>query len=183
MNDRKINPSIILRRIAAYLSDYLVVSVVLLSLQGIIYLVGKGFPFNRFLTGFQIELWIFLTISLPVWLYFALNECSLRKATPGKRLFKLQVTDLTGNRISFWRAFLRTIIKLIPWELTHITLMVPTPLLWDSSPELRPGIFIVYVLLGVYFLSMLFNQKRQSIHDLVAGTIVNVKNNFSTKIN
>ena len=84
----------------------------------------------------------------------------------------MQVTDLQGDRIGFWRALLRTIIKFIPWELTHLTLMFPVPLWSDSSPDLRTGIYIVYFLLGVYLLTMLLNKKRQSIHDLVAETIV-----------
>lgn len=177
MKIQKRNPSIILRRIGAYLFDYFILAFVLISLQGVIYLIGKGFPFNLLRSGIQIELWIFLTISLPVWLYFAISECSSYKATLGKRLLKMQVTDLQGERISFWRALLRTIIKFIPWELTHLTLMFPVPLWSDSSPDLRTGIYIVYLLLGVYLLTMLLNKKRQSIHDLVVRTIVVVTTN------
>ncbi|MBN2388938.1 MAG: RDD family protein [Anaerolineales bacterium] len=160
------------RRIAAYLLDYFLLSVVLISLQGVIFLVGQGFPYNLLHTGPQIELWVVLSISLPVWLYFALGECSSHKATPGKRLFRLQVTNLRGARIGFGRAIIRTVIKLIPWELTHLTLMLPVPLWWDSSPGLRSGILIVYVLIGIYILTMFLNKRRQSVHDLIAQTIV-----------
>jgi uncharacterized RDD family membrane protein YckC len=37
------------------------------------------------------------------WAYFAGCESSKRQATPGKRLFGLQVTDEAGARATFWR--------------------------------------------------------------------------------
>ena len=41
--------------------------------------------------------WIFLTISLPMWLYFILFESGPREATPGKALLGPRVTDLAGR--------------------------------------------------------------------------------------
>jgi len=165
-------PTSIWRRILAYLVDYVLLFSVLVPLQGILYLVGRGFPYRLLRTGAQIELWVFLSISLPVWLYFALAESSSRQATLGKRLLGLRVTNLHGDRIGFGRAILRTIIKLIPWELTHLSLMLPIPMWWDPQPRLRAGIVVVYAVIGIYLLAMFLNERRQSIHDLIAQTIV-----------
>lgn len=160
------------RRICAYLVDYGLLFGVLIALQLLLYRVGRGFPYSLLQTGMQIELWVWSSISLPAWLYFALSESSPRQATFGKRLLGLRVTTLQGNRIGLGRALLRTVIKLLPWELTHLSLMLPVPLWWDPQPTLRPGIVGVYALMGVYLVTLLLNPRRQSVHDLVARTVV-----------
>jgi uncharacterized RDD family membrane protein YckC len=47
---------------------------------------------------------IFLVIS---WLYFGLTESSKKQGSIGKRVLRLVVTDLQGNKISFYKASLR----------------------------------------------------------------------------
>ncbi|OQA21742.1 MAG: RDD family protein [Chloroflexi bacterium ADurb.Bin360] len=160
------------RRICAYLVDYGLLFGVLIPLQLLLYRVGRGFPYNLLQNGLQIELWIWLSVSLPAWLYFALSESSPRQGTFGKRLLGLQVADLQGDRIGFGRALLRTVIKLLPWELTHLSLMLPVPMWWDPQPTLRPEIVGVYALVGVYLVTLFLNPRRQSVHDLVARTVV-----------
>jgi uncharacterized RDD family membrane protein YckC len=44
------------------------------------------------------------------WLYFALSESSAQQGTLGKRLLKLVVIDMKGNRISFGLATWRFIL-------------------------------------------------------------------------
>ena len=160
------------RRIVAYLVDYVISFAVLIPLQYLVSIVTRGFPYNLFKTGLQIELWILLTVSLPVWLYFIFSEQSTHQATFGKRLLRVRVTRVSGERMSFAQAVLRTAIKLLPWELTHLSLMLPVPMWWDPTPNLRVGIVIAYVLVGVYVLVMLLNRRRQSVHDMIAQTVV-----------
>ncbi len=160
------------RRIAAYLLDFAVLFSVLIPFQVILYRLGRGFPYNLLHTGTQIEAWVFLSVSLPAWLYFALTESSRHQATLGKRLLGLHVVNLQGEPVDFGRALLRTVIKLLPWELTHLSLMLPVPLWWDPQPTLRPGIVMVYVLIGIYLVTLFLNKRRQSIHDLIAQTMV-----------
>jgi uncharacterized RDD family membrane protein YckC len=66
-----------------------------------------GLHFKTSVTGFQI--FIFMTTLL----YFALFESSPWQATPFKRLQKMKVMDLKGERIrlgrALWRAFLKTV--------------------------------------------------------------------------
>lgn len=76
-------------------------------------------------------------------LYYGLMESSAMQATLGKRIFNIRVTDLQGGRISFGRAV---------------------------------GRFLASGLSGIIFgfgyLFMLFTERKQNLHDLIAGTLV-----------
>lgn len=80
---------------------------------------------------------------LTFWLYYALQESSERQATVGKRLVGLRVTDLQGRRISFGRATLRLVCKI----LSYLTFLIG-------------------------FLIQPFTKRKQALHDLLAGTLV-----------
>ena len=93
---------------------------------------------------------LFLLLSLgflaPVvitWLYFALMESGSRQATFGKRFAGIIVTDMYGQRISFWQGLGRYFIRYISFGLFFV------------------GLFLIF-----------FTEKRQSLHDLVTGTLV-----------
>jgi uncharacterized RDD family membrane protein YckC len=77
------------------------------------------------------------------WLYYSLLESSAWQGTLGKKALGLEVTDLDGNRISFGRATGRFFAKII------------------SSIIL----FIGYIMAG-------FTEKKQALHDILAGTLV-----------
>jgi uncharacterized RDD family membrane protein YckC len=87
-----------------------------------------------------------ITIVLLVfgsWLYEAFMESSSYQATLGKMIFGMKVTDLNGNRISFGRATGRHFAK------------------WISGMILCIG----YIMVG-------FTERKQGLHDLLAGTLV-----------
>jgi len=77
------------------------------------------------------------------WLYFTLFECSSRQATLGKMALGITVTDMDGSRISFGRANGRYWGKII----SSLTL------------------FIGYIMAG-------FTEKKQALHDMMAGCLV-----------
>ncbi len=77
------------------------------------------------------------------WLYFALLESSAWKATLGKKIMGLYVTDLHGNRIGFGRATARYFGKI----LSNLTLLIG------------------YMMAG-------FTAKKQALHDMIAGCLV-----------
>jgi len=77
------------------------------------------------------------------WLYYALLESSAWQATLGKKALGLEVTDLDGNRISFGRATGRFFAKII----SGLTLLIG------------------YIMAG-------FTEKKQALHDILAGTLV-----------
>ncbi len=57
-------------------------------------------------------LWLFAAVFIPWW-YTALQESSTPRATLGKRLLGIQVTDLDGRCISFGRASARFFVRII----------------------------------------------------------------------
>ena len=75
-------------------------------------------------------------------LYYTLFEASSWQATPGKRILRLYVTDLNGQRITFQRALLRNLARQIS------------------------GIFFIgYLIAG-------FTEKKQALHDIIASCLV-----------
>ncbi len=160
------------RRISAYFIDMILLYLVIGGIQYGLFLLTDGFPFRRFSTGVQIELWVLLTVSFPTWLYFALGDRSAWRGTLGKRLLRLQVSDYGGGRIGFGRALLRTVLKLLPWEILQLTILLPTPWIWDPDPRPRLGLILVYILVALYLVPMFLTLRRQSIHDFIVGTLV-----------
>jgi uncharacterized RDD family membrane protein YckC len=77
------------------------------------------------------------------WLYHALLESSEKQATLGKMICKIRVIDLEGQRISFMRATGRYFSK-----------------------------FISAVILLIGYIMAGFTEKKQALHDLIAGTLV-----------
>ena len=80
------------------------------------------------------------------WLYYALFESSALRATPGKMYAGLLVTDLRGQRLGFGRATGRYF-----------------------------GIYVSAATLGVGFLMAIWTERRQALHDVMAGTLVVVR--------
>lgn len=87
--------------------------------------------------------WTLLALYVSAWLYSALLESSSRQATLGKMSLGIKVTDLNGQRIGFGRATKRFLGKYI----SSITLCIG------------------FVMAG-------FTQRRQALHDKIAGTLV-----------
>lgn len=176
----RIPAGIIARRAAAYSIDVAIAYGMFLVIQtGISPLRSRLDP-KWMASAPSFEGYILLTISLPIWCYFALSESSPWRATVGKRLLGLYVTDTAGSRLGVGRAFLRTAVKLLPWDLSHLTISLPAPLLiapnsgaldWTRG-EFRPGFIFVYALLGTTLATTMLTSRRQSLHDLVARTVV-----------
>jgi uncharacterized RDD family membrane protein YckC len=95
------------------------------------------------LAGYLILILVILVIAL---LYYAGFESSKRMGTPGKMAMGLIVVGYDGKRISFLRALLRYIGKVV------------------SSMILCIG----YLMIG-------FTEKKQGLHDMIAKTYVIIK--------
>lgn len=83
-----------------------------------------------------------LGILVP-WLYFAYFESSEKQATPGKTAMGLKVTDTDGKRLSFVTASIRHFAK-----------------------------FVSALIIGLGFVMIAFDAKKQGLHDKIAGTLV-----------
>lgn len=86
---------------------------------------------------------LYLVLIVVTWLYFALMESSKFQGTVGKIAIGIIVTDMEGNRISFARATGRYFGKIL------------------SSLIFMIG----YIMAG-------FTEKKQALHDMLAGTLV-----------
>lgn len=163
---------LVFRRSAAYLMDMLILALAVQVTQWFIWWVSDGTLHRSLHDGWQMEGWLLLTVSLPCWLYFALSESSRLQATLAKRWLGLQVANLQHERLSFAQALWRTLLKVLPWELTHLTLLLPTPIWSDSEPNFRLGFGIVYALLLLYMIPIFYTDRCQSLPDRLSGTEV-----------
>ena len=162
------------QRVKAFLFDYSII------LGYLIAITVLGLLLRQFTSGFE---WLFadrvraqgtviLILTMPVSLFFALGDASLKQGTWGKRRVGLKVKDKNGDRIGLGRSLLRTGLKFIPWELSHT-------LLWEiafsngaSSVLINYGYAFVYLLIGLNIASVLLTKTNQSLYDLLAGTYV-----------
>jgi uncharacterized RDD family membrane protein YckC len=76
-------------------------------------------------------------------LYYGLCESSKAQATLGKMALGVKVTDMDGKRISFGRALGRYFGKIVSG-----------------------------LILGIGYLMIAFTEKKQGLHDMMAGTLV-----------
>lgn len=162
-------------RCAAFLWDYVILAgyvSLLVALGLLLQRSGPEWIASRFSGPWTGELMGFMTLTLPVSLYFALCESSPAQATWGKRKRRLRVVDVAGARIGFARAWSRTLLKLVPWELTHA-------LIWqarftDGEPPgwFTGGLVLVWLLIGANALAIWSSASHQALHDRGAGTLV-----------
>lgn len=132
-----------------------------------------GITDDWFRSGLNTELYTLLTISIPVWIYFAALESSPWQATLGKKLVGLRVVDLrSSSRIDFPRSVCRTVIKLLPWELAHLGNHFPDPVWYSDKPEFRVAFVFSGILWATYVIFLLLHPQHQCIHDILAKTRV-----------
>lgn len=136
-----------------------------------------GITDDWFSSGFNTESYTIVTISIPAWLYFSLLESSRWQATPGKRFVRLTVVDkVSRTRLAFPKSLMRTIIKLLPWELAHLGNNLPQPIWYAEDPGFRIAFVFSGILMAVYVAVILINPQRQCIHDMLAKTQVMTDN-------
>jgi uncharacterized RDD family membrane protein YckC len=162
-------------RIGAYVIDCLILFVGLIVWQAALYVINPLLPIIRSgqqPTGSQFHLWVFATVTIPFLLYFALIIRSARRATLGMRLLKLRVATRSGGCVGLGQAMLRSAVMLIPFELNHAVMFYLAP--GDASPS--AGFWLgsvgVWAVIAIYIVSILVTRRHQSVHDLVADTVV-----------
>jgi uncharacterized RDD family membrane protein YckC len=162
-------------RIAAFLFDYLPIAgylIVLVGLGSLARLATPGIAAAAFGSPLAGELTGFVTITLPVTLYFALLEASAWQATWGKRRLKLRVTRTDGQRLSRGRSLLRTGLKFVPWELAHFCIWQVRFAGASAPPWISAGFILVWVLVGANVVSLLLSRQHRTLYDRLSGTLV-----------
>jgi len=171
----------LLKRATAYLIDCTIAfSIVMIIIQwGILSHTREwiGITDDWFKDSLNMQLYVSLSISLPVWIYFSYFDSILSKGTIGKRLLGLHLSDINNNSISFPKAFLRTVLKLLPWEIAHVGVIFPTPLYYEQNGDVRLLSYVGISLFVIYVISVIINVKNQSLYDIVLNTCVSQQNN------
>lgn len=89
----------------------------------------------------------FFVFSLSYKMYYAMWESSRSQATPGKMALGIKVVNMSGEKLSFGKAILRNLLK-----------------------------FFSSALIDIGFLMVLWDPKKQALHDKIAKTAVVLKN-------
>jgi uncharacterized RDD family membrane protein YckC len=140
-----------LSRFVAFILDYFLVSIVMGFLLAFFLpaeFMARGqeaFEYNEdYVRDFTEAAgpWLYVAFLLYC-IYNAAMHASRWQATLGKRAVGIIVTDLDGERLSFGKAFLRALFKLLA--------------------------LLVFFLV---MLTALFTSRRQAPHDMIAGSIV-----------
>ncbi len=101
-----------------------------------------------------------------------MSDHSRRGATVGKRIFRVRVTTQTGDRLSIGRAVGRTALKLLPWELAHLSAFALSTDMDQFTTEQFVGLMASNILVLTYLISFLVTGGRRSVHDYTASTQV-----------
>ena len=131
------------RRFVAYIIDGIIlgwIGLVLGIVLGIVLIVGHASTFSAN-SGFNC-LTDLISLAIAIG-YFAGFESSSAQATPGKSVMGAIVVDANGDRISFGRAILRYLGKILS---------------------------VLILCLGMIMVG--FTEKKQGLHDMIAGTYV-----------
>jgi uncharacterized RDD family membrane protein YckC len=124
-------------RVLAAIVDFFILDLTLVPLFGIVFVLVFGWDSVY-------EPLFVLPMLIAVWLYFSIMEWKVGGSL-GKRLFRLQVTNKEGSKISFLQSFLRFPLKIV-------------------SAATVVGILMIDI-----------NPNRQSLHDMICGTLVRRK--------
>ena len=127
---------------------FVIVMVPIFLLGGLHFLARRGYvgpPDPVFVAGVILRFFFAIVLFLVAqWLYFAGMESSARQATFGKAAMSLRVTSLTGQHLTFGHATGRFFAKIISG-------LIP---------------------LGIGYFMAGFTEKKQALHDMIAGTLV-----------
>jgi uncharacterized RDD family membrane protein YckC len=136
-----------LRTLAAIIDDVLYQVVSVILALPLAYSLGASMSMaGRYSAAAGAVLGFFIDV-LVSWLWFTIPESSKWQATVGKKLLGLKVTDENGERIGFGKANGRY---------------------WAKS--------LSALILCIGFIMVAFTEKKQGLHDKMAGTLV-VKTN------
>ena len=127
----------------------LIDGIIILSIYAAVFLIGFRYidldyaKSSEFGSLSVIQVFVWTMLLIVPWLYCAIAESSDKQGTIGKRAMGIKVTNLHGRRISFARASARHFASYV----TSQTFLIG-------------------------YLMAAFTAKKQTLHDLIAGTLV-----------
>ncbi|MEK3796826.1 RDD family protein [Peribacillus sp. FSL H8-0477] len=162
-----------LLRCKAFLIDYLFILIYLVVL--FIFNVFLFPSLQDFFNGSLIvaQFTGFLMVTFPISLYFIISDSKMGGQSFVKRKTSIRVVGKNGDTLSILHATFRTLLKFLPWELSHFLVY---RLIYIGDGEV-PIIYyliggLIYALMFAYILTAIFTKKKQSLYDLLAKTEV-----------
>lgn len=162
-----------LLRFKAFILDYVLIFIYLTCL--FIFSVFFFPTMQKFFTGSPgvAQFTGFLLVTFPVSLYFIISDSKIGEQSFGKRKAGIRVVGSNGEALSMLRLCFRTLLKFLPWELSHFLVY---RLVYVGDGEV-PFIYyllggLIYALIFGYILTAIFTKKKQSLYDIVAKTYV-----------
>ncbi|CAG9623193.1 RDD family protein [Sutcliffiella rhizosphaerae] len=165
-----------LQRFKAFMIDYLVIALYLV----LIFILSMFLfpPLQQLFTGSLIVAQIsgFFLATLPVSLYFIISDSVIGKQSLGKRKIGIQVVDIHLKALSIKQMTFRTILKFLPWEMSHF-LVYWLVNIGESEIPLHLYLLggLIYVLIFTNILSAIFTKKKQSLYDIMTNSFVITK--------
>ena len=168
------------KRLKAFAFDYLIICgyIIMLTVAtlAVIKIAGfMGLPLRWPEIPIVADLIAFVTLVLPLFLYFTLQESLSKQATWGKRKAGIRVVNAYGGTLSRKQAFVRSLVKLLPWQIAHSCLYhIPG---WPLAVTVVPpvvitGFALVYLLVGIFIASALISKKHRTPYDWAASSYV-----------
>src|SRR5690625_231214 len=156
-----------LLRLKAFLIDYIFI---FLYLVGLVILNVFLFPqVQGLFTGSLIvaQLTGFLFVTLPVLLYFIISDSTFLGQSFGKKKIGIRVVDQNGVPPSVVVAVFRTVLKFLPWELSHY-LVYRLVNIGDGDVPVAYFLIgaLIYILMFTYIFTAIFTKRKQSLYDL-----------------
>jgi uncharacterized RDD family membrane protein YckC len=160
-------------RFKAFMIDYILI----LSYLGVLFITSV-FLFPSLQELFKGSLIVaqfsgFIMVTLPVSLYFIISDSKIVGQSFGKRKSGIKVVRESGEAVSFLQMAFRTILRFLPWELSHF-LVYRLVNIGDGGVPFTYTMIggLIYALMFAYILTCIFTKKKQSLYDLLAKTYV-----------
>lgn len=162
-----------LLRFKAFIIDYILILTYLVVL--IIFNVFLFPSLQDLFTGSLIvaQFTGFLMVTFPISLYFIISDSNIGKQSFGKRKAGIRIVGYNGEALSMLHITFRTILKFLPWELSHFLVY---RLVYIGNGEVPFTYYLlgglIYALIFAYILTAIFTKKKQSLYDIGARTLV-----------
>jgi uncharacterized RDD family membrane protein YckC len=159
------------RRLAAWLVDWLVISVWV----GALFAIGIPLASSGALAGLStlgLNLFSFAVLVVPVTVFLAVLES--RGSTLGKRALRLRVGDAAASgRVPLARTLLRNALKIaLPWAIGHAAVYGFATLGESDTPAWLIALTAGAYVLPVLFVASLFVRSGRTPYDFAARTLV-----------
>lgn len=156
-------------RAFAFIIDVAIFFVIGFLIAIFINLITSGAP----VTPFDVYIRVIICFSIPFWTYSILSDYSKSGSTIGKKIMKINVVTLEKERLRLHQGISRTAIKLIPWEMTHLSFFGLSEG-WSTYSNFSITqiilIVITYALIFIYVIFIIKTKGFKGIHDLISRT-------------